>query len=137
MNADDKTYEKNIEVRSVIAGRNHGSMKPTDPLWIGTKLQRTPILMSLSDARSFASQLLNLCTIIEKERAEAKKITLADIKDGAVFYAGGTQWRKVIELHDMRFMVVDRTGTVHLKLTSADAVVAHAAEWDYRKEKQA
>jgi hypothetical protein len=134
---DEKIYEKNIKVRHIHAGRNHGALKPVDPLWISTWSTSLPCLMSLKEAREFANQLVDLCDAIEKERAEAKKITPVNIEDGAVFYADGKDWRKVIELHDMRFVVVDRFGTVHKKLCSAVEMAAHANEWNYRKEKQA
>jgi hypothetical protein len=73
----------------------------------------------------------------ERIERNAARITAADIKDGAVFYAGGTDWRKVVQVHDDRFIVVDRRGRTHWPMMSAEKIVSAIEGFGYTKVKRA
>jgi hypothetical protein len=91
----------------------------------------TPI-ENLKQAREAASFIDILITKLEAEA----RITIEDIEDGAEFWSCGTEWRRVVELHPGRFMVLDRFGNTQQPLTTAGHVLDLALCCGYTKEKQ-
>lgn len=103
------------------------------PITIETSFDRTfPYVFSAKDVREIAERLVKLA---DEAEARKSKIKVSDIVDGAVFYSGGTAWRKVVRVHEDRFIVVNNKGGIEVPINSAAFVAAVANDNRYTEVK--
>lgn len=127
------------EVQWTRVGLNAGYKTPCGeyPITIATSGEH---VHTAEEAERIAKTLLTLAAKVRREEQEkARTIRAEEIVDGAVFYASGLYWRKVIELHPGRFMLVSNTGAdVSLDtLASAGERAAYMTSEGYTREKAA